>query len=82
MAYQNQMQQTQSAKACRLCADKEIKIDYKDAKALRPYLTERDKIIPRRMSGLCCYHQRVLTNTIKRARILGIVSFSAPQKNS
>ncbi|MDP2600169.1 MAG: 30S ribosomal protein S18 [Deltaproteobacteria bacterium] len=67
-------------KACRFCVDKELRIDYKDAKALRPYISEGEKITPSRISGLCSYHQRRVTEAIKRARILGIVSFSPVQK--
>ena len=71
-----------SPKSCRYCADKALTIDYKDGKALRPFLTERDKIIPRRMTGLCAFHQRVLMKAIKRALILGMISFTPAQRQS
>ncbi len=64
-------------KICRFCVNGELKIDYKDAKALRPFLSERGKIVPRRMSGACAKHQRVISTAIKRARVLAIVPFAA-----
>lgn len=67
-------------KGCRFCSQPALKIDYKDAKALRPFLTDRAKIVPRRQSALCAYHQRQLTKALKRARILGIIPFTADQR--
>lgn len=67
-------------KACRFCVDKELRIDYKDAKALKPYTSEGEKITPSRISGLCSFHQRRVTEAIKRARILGIVLFAPALK--
>ena len=55
-------------KVCRFCADSSIVIDYKDPKMLRMFTTERGKIVPRRISGNCAKHQRVITVAIKRAR--------------
>ncbi|OGQ04954.1 MAG: 30S ribosomal protein S18 [Deltaproteobacteria bacterium RIFCSPLOWO2_01_44_7] len=69
-------------KTCRFCADKQLRIDYKDAKALKPFITERDRIAPSRITGLCAYHQRRVTEAIKRARIVGIVPFSAIQRQT
>lgn len=69
-------------KTCRFCEDKELRIDYKDGKAFRPFLTERDKIHPRRQTGLCAFHQREMTRAIKRARHLGILCFVAAQRES
>ena len=51
-------------------------IDYKDVAKLRRYLTERAKIVPRRMSGTCAKHQRQLTTAIKRARIIALLPFT------
>lgn len=68
-------------KACRYCSEPQLKLDYKDAKALKAFMTERDKILPRRHTGLCAYHQRQLTLGIKRARILGIIPFSTSQRS-
>ncbi len=63
-------------RVCRFCAEPKLTIDYKDAKALRPFLTERGKIVPRRLSGTCAKHQRELANAIKRARVLAIIPFT------
>ncbi len=64
-------------KVCRFCKEKGYRIDYKDARALRPYLTERGRIVPRRISGTCAKHQRLVCTEIKRARNLAIIPFSA-----
>ncbi len=66
-----------SKKVCRYCKKNAAKIDYKDAKVLRPFLTERGKILPRRMSGNCAKHQRKVNIAIKRARILAIIPYTA-----
>jgi len=63
-------------KVCRFCADKTLKVDYKDQAALKYFLTERGKIIPRRISGNCALHQRQVATAIKRARILAILPYS------
>ncbi len=65
------------AKMCRFCADSTLGLDYKDAKTLRVFLTERSKIIPRRISGNCAKHQRKLTLQIKRARHLALLPFTS-----
>jgi len=62
-------------KVCRFCADTSIIIDYKDQKLLRYFITERGKIIPRRISGTCAKHQRALTHAIKRARTIAILPY-------
>ena len=62
-------------KVCRLCADSTLVIDYKDSKALKYFTTERGKIIPRRISGTCAKHQRVLTHAIKRARTIALLPY-------
>lgn len=62
-------------KVCRFCADSSIIIDYKDAKTLKYFITERGKIIPRRISGTCATHQRTLTLAIKRARTIALLPF-------
>lgn len=64
-------------KVCRFCADKEMFIDYKDPRTLRIFLTERHKIIPRRISGNCARHQRGLTVAIKRSRQLALMPFTS-----
>jgi small subunit ribosomal protein S18 len=63
-------------KVCRFCADKNLELDYRDAKTLRLFLTETGKMIPRRISGNCAKHQRPLATAIKRARILALVPYS------
>ena len=60
-------------KVCRFCADSTIEIDYKDPKALRLFVTETGKMIPRRISGNCARHQRPLAIAIKRARHLALL---------
>jgi small subunit ribosomal protein S18 len=62
-------------KVCRFCADTSIVIDYKDQKLLRYFITERGKIIPRRISGTCAKHQRALTHAIKRARTIALLPY-------
>ena len=62
-------------KVCRFCADASLQIDYKDPKALKYFITERGKIIPRRISGTCAKHQRALTAAIKRARTIALLPF-------
>lgn len=62
-------------KVCRFCADQSLSIDYKDSKTLGHFITERGKIIPRRISGTCAWHQRFLTLAIKRARTIALLPF-------
>lgn len=64
-------------KVCSFCVDKVQKIDYKDAARLRKFITERGKILPRRISGTCAKHQRQLTIAIKRARNVALLPFTA-----
>jgi small subunit ribosomal protein S18 len=60
-------------KVCRFCADANLKIDYRDAKTLRLFVTETGKMIPRRISGNCARHQRPLAIAIKRARQIALL---------
>ena len=64
-------------RVCGFCLDKEVKIDYKDVARLRKYITERGKILPRRISGNCAKHQRQLTVAIKRARNVALLPYTA-----
>jgi len=64
-------------KVCSFCADKVAYIDYKDVTRLRKYITERGKILPRRITGTCATHQRALTKAIKRARIVALLPYTA-----
>ena len=63
-------------KVCRFCADKELVINYKDVKTLRNFVTERGKIIPRRIVGTCATHQRQLSEAIKQARHIALLPYS------
>ena len=60
-------------KVCAFCVEKANYIDYKDANKLRKYVTERGKIMPRRITGTCPDHQKMLATAIKRARIVALV---------
>ena len=64
-------------KVCSFCVDKVDYIDYKDVAKLRRFTTERGKILPRRISGTCAKHQRKLTTSIKRARAIALLPFTA-----
>ncbi len=64
-------------KVCVFCVDKVEHIDYKDTAKLRRYISERGKIVPRRISGNCAKHQRQLTVAIKRARQIALLPFVA-----
>ncbi len=66
-------------KVCRFCTNKEEVLDYKDPGSLKYFVTERGKIIPRRISGNCAKHQRELTLAVKRARLLALLPFTASQ---
>ncbi|MCP4576979.1 MAG: 30S ribosomal protein S18 [Deltaproteobacteria bacterium] len=63
-------------KVCKFCADSSLSIDYKDVKILRYFTTERGKITPRRISGNCAKHQRMLTVAIKRARNIALLPYT------
>ncbi len=63
-------------KICRFCETRGLKIDYKDVKILRKYITDQGKIIPRRISGNCARHQREMTTAIKRARNISLLAYS------
>jgi len=62
-------------KVCRFCADSSLEIEYKNPKQLKYFITERGKIIPRRISGTCAKHQRALTLAIKRARAIALLPY-------
>ena len=64
-------------KICRFCEHKDVRIDYKDERMLKRYMSERGKIIPRRMSGTCARHQRQLTTALKRARHLALLPYAS-----
>ncbi|MDP4088176.1 MAG: 30S ribosomal protein S18 [Bacillota bacterium] len=63
-------------KVCAFCVDKAEFIDYKDINKIRKFVTERGKILPRRISGNCAKHQRALTDAVKRARNIALLPFT------
>lgn len=63
-------------KVCAFCVDKVKEIDYKDTAKLRRYITERGKMLPRRMTGTCAAHQRHLSVAIKRARVMALLPYT------
>ena len=67
-------------KVCRFCADKKIAIDYKDPQLLKYFITDRGKIIPRRISGNCSAHQRKTSVAVKRARMIALMPFTVTGK--
>ena len=62
-------------KVCAFCVEKAEKIDYKDVNKLKKYITEKGKILPRRMTGTCAKHQRELSEAVKQARIVALLPF-------
>ncbi len=64
-------------RVCNFCVEKVDRIDYKDINTLKKYVTDRGKILPRRISGNCAKHQRELTRAIKRARQVALLPYSA-----
>lgn len=62
-------------KKCKFCLDRVEHLDYKDERRLRRFMTDRGKITPRRITGTCAKHQRMLASAVKRARIIAIVPF-------
>ncbi len=63
-------------RVCAFCVDGIQDVDYKDVPRLRRYITERGKILPRRITGNCARHQRVLTTAIKKARVMALMPYS------
>jgi len=64
-------------KGCRFCAEPTMQIDYKEVRNLRYFISERGKIVPRRISGNCAEHQRKVTEAIKRARNIALLPFTS-----
>ena len=63
-------------KVCPLCADKNFELDYKNAEQLKKFINEKGKILPRRATGACARHQRVITTAVKRARHIAIIPYT------
>ena len=66
-------QRRMKRRVCPFCVDKINILDYKDVSTLRRYITDRGKIVPKRNSGVCAKHQRMVTNAIKRSRLMGLI---------
>ena len=64
-------------KVCQFCVEKTEVIDYKDVSKLKKFVSERSKILPRRVTGTCAKHQRMLTTAIKRARHLALLPYTS-----
>jgi small subunit ribosomal protein S18 len=62
-------------KLCQFCADRNLKIDYKDVDTLSKYITDRGKILPKRVTGACAIHQREVARAIKRARVVALLPY-------
>lgn len=76
MAPSNKPGRVKRRKVCGFCVDKAVSVDYKDVMRLRKFLTERGKILPRRVTGNCAKHQRALTDAIKVSREIALLPFS------
>ena len=63
-------------KVCPLCADKNFELDYKNMDQVKKFINEKGKILPRRATGACSKHQRVITNAVKRARHIAILPYA------
>ena len=63
-------------KMCKFCADETIKIDYKDGSLLKYFITDRGKLVPRRLTGNCAKHQREISTAVNRARMIAIMPFA------
>ncbi len=74
MAFQNK-KYYQRNKICRFCVDSSLEINYKSPKTLKQFITERGKIIPRRITGTCAKHQRRLSKAIKQARHIALLPY-------
>ena len=64
-------------KVCQFCAEKADFVDYKDTETLKKYITERGKILPKRITGTCAIHQRAVTTAVKRARTVALLPYVA-----
>lgn len=71
----------QRKRICRYCADPELSIDYKDVKALQYMISERGKIVPRRINGTCARHQRQVNEAVKRARHLAMIPYAGTSQS-
>ncbi len=72
-----QMKRKPRKKVCQFCQEKATSIDYKEIGKLKKYVTERGKILPRRITGACAKHQRMVTRAIKRSRSIALLPYTA-----
>ncbi len=63
-------------KVCRFCADTTVVLDYKNPQVLKNFITDRGKLVPRRISGNCAKHQRALSTAVRRARMIALIPFT------
>lgn len=77
MAYANKGPRKPRRKVCQFCVEEATSIDYKDTTKLKKFVSERSKILPRRVTGTCAKHQRMLTTAIKRARVLALLPYTS-----
>jgi small subunit ribosomal protein S18 len=63
-------------RSCKFCGDEKLKIDYKDASLLKYFITDRGKLVPRRLSGNCAKHQRAIAVAVNRARMIALMPFA------
>ena len=73
----NRKRRKRRPKVCHFCVVKIEHVDYKEIEKLKKYITERGKIVPRRVTGTCAKHQRQITRAIKRARIIALLPFTS-----
>jgi small subunit ribosomal protein S18 len=74
--FKNNKRRRPRKKVCNFCKDKVTYIDFKDVSKLRKYITERGKILPKRITGTCSKHQRTVTTAIKRARSVALLPYA------
>ena len=70
-----ELKDAKKKKNCTFCSDKVDELDFKDVSKLKRYLSEAGKILPRRITGTCAKHQRVLSNAVKKAREAGLLGY-------
>lgn len=71
------MKKMQRKKVCVFCAEHIDELDYKDVAKLKKFITEKGKILPKRMTGVCAKHQRMVATAVKRARVMALIPYRA-----
>ena len=77
VAAKKPMRKAPRRKVCAFCVEKATAIDYKDTAKLKKFITEKGKMLPRRMTGVCAKHQRMVTRAIKRSRSIALLPYTA-----